>query len=721
MAAKQWRLFTVEDALSIRTFSDRAPIRFSPDGRLLAYSLEDHSGDEPCDQVWATDVRTGQARRILPEARTAWGVSWSPAGNVLAFCADTGKEQHVWTWDAETDEARRVSPEVIAAEFRFEVPRWAPDGSAVICKLANAEWLRYYYPSGTRITKEPARPAFESGRPSVSHWESGGRSEGAATESAATAAGMAGRLTRIDIATGETCLLVDTLTRDWAVSPDGRWVAFSRFLGGDPATAGALFGLCVVPVTGGDVRVVAERLATWWFGPAFSWSPNSSLLAYRGDGVISVISLDGAAPHTLSGPTTDGFTSATFDPPLWSSDGTSVLVAQRTLWKLPLNGHEPVDLVPERGRIFVQPTILSGDGRMVFWSPDDGGSVIVGAHDSEGRVLLRVALDGSGKFQKSFALQDVTLAPRFSMDVSPQGLISFVSEDATHPADVWLTDADFSAPRRLTDINPHGYESMFSAPRLLDCESPGGEKCRSAFFPPATSDAAPPYPTVLWVYEGDQSDDIAYFGGAGVVAHNIQILTNRGYAVCLPNIPVSDDNPAQSIREALACAVKALVDAGFADPARIGIMGHSYGGNIVNVAAAGLDCFAAAVCDTGTANLISAYGAGREEGNFWQYYEHGQGRMGVPPWENPQRYIDNSPLFSLDRVTTPLLIIHGTEDPEIGQAWEMFNGLRRLDKPAVLAVYEGEGHVLERRANIIDRWRRVLAWFDKYLRPAGGD
>jgi Tol biopolymer transport system component len=127
MSASQPRPFTIEDALSVKYFHHHGPIRFSPDGRLMAYSLEDQSGDEPCAQLWVTDVATGHAQRILPKALTAWGPSWSPIEGPLAFYADTGEGQQLWIWHPQTGVTRRVSEAIIAAED------WARLMAAPLC------------------------------------------------------------------------------------------------------------------------------------------------------------------------------------------------------------------------------------------------------------------------------------------------------------------------------------------------------------------------------------------------------------------------------------------------------------------------------------------------------------------------------------------------------------------------------------------------------------
>jgi dipeptidyl aminopeptidase/acylaminoacyl peptidase len=91
--------------------------------------------------------------------------------------------------------------------------------------------------------------------------------------------------------------------------------------------------------------------------------------------------------------------------------------------------------------------------------------------------------------------------------------------------------------------------------------------------------------------------------------------------------------------------------------------------------------------------------------------------MGGTPWDQRQRYIDNSPFFFLDRVRTPVLFEYGTADKFTAvDAEAAFVSLRRLGRTAELVRYAGEGHALEKPSNQIDLCNRIFAWFDKYLR-----
>jgi dipeptidyl aminopeptidase/acylaminoacyl peptidase len=94
------------------------------------------------------------------------------------------------------------------------------------------------------------------------------------------------------------------------------------------------------------------------------------------------------------------------------------------------------------------------------------------------------------------------------------------------------------------------------------------------------------------------------------------------------------------------------------------------------------------------------------------------GGMGVPPWENPQRYVQNSPIYFLDRVTTPLIIQAGGSDtPIVPYSDQVFVGLKALHKDVTYLRYDDEAHLLENPANQRDFWNRTLAFWDRHLKP----
>ncbi|MGH8198920.1 MAG: prolyl oligopeptidase family serine peptidase [Steroidobacteraceae bacterium] len=211
---------------------------------------------------------------------------------------------------------------------------------------------------------------------------------------------------------------------------------------------------------------------------------------------------------------------------------------------------------------------------------------------------------------------------------------------------------------------------------------------------------------------------------------NMQIPAAHGYAVLLASMRMppsgKPENPCSDMQRQLIDAANNAVMKGYADRTRWVLMGHSYGGYGVYCVVAHTHRFKTAIALDGPANLTSAYGEGGfpdaagtgadlAVATLWA--EGNQGRMGAPPWVDPQRYIHNSPLFLVNRIATPLLIFQGNDDQivSVAEPEQMFNALHRLGKTAEFVRYWGEGHVYQSPANINDMWQRIFAWIDRYL------
>jgi dipeptidyl aminopeptidase/acylaminoacyl peptidase len=168
--------------------------------------------------------------------------------------------------------------------------------------------------------------------------------------------------------------------------------------------------------------------------------------------------------------------------------------------------------------------------------------------------------------------------------------------------------------------------------------------------------------------------------------------------------------------------VNKAVEMGVADPEKLGVMGHSFGGYSTLSLIVQTTRFRAAISQAGASDLISIYGEMDQAGNTFGtgWLEDGQARMGGTPWQFRDRYIENSPVFYLDRIQTPLLIMHGTTDTAVSpsQADEVFVGLQRLGKEVVYVKYSGEGHGITRYLNQLDYCNRMIDWFNVHLKSA---
>lgn len=202
----------------------------------------------------------------------------------------------------------------------------------------------------------------------------------------------------------------------------------------------------------------------------------------------------------------------------------------------------------------------------------------------------------------------------------------------------------------------------------------------------------------------------------------MQLLATRGYAVLAPDSPLRTGTPMTDLLKTILPGVDRVIDMGIADPDRLGVMGHSYGGYSTLSLIVQTTRFRAAVDSAGPANLISFYGQMDPSGSSFAlgWAETGQGGMEGTPWQFRERYIENSPIFYLNRVQTPVLIVQGRLDHAVPeeQSDEVFIGLRRLGKEVEYAKYGGEEHWEGSWAlsNVIDYWNRVIRWFDGHLK-----
>jgi dipeptidyl aminopeptidase/acylaminoacyl peptidase len=276
----------------------------------------------------------------------------------------------------------------------------------------------------------------------------------------------------------------------------------------------------------------------------------------------------------------------------------------------------------------------------------------------------------------------------------------------------------------MTQINPQFDRYVMGKRRVISWQGANGNTLRGALLLPAGYEEGKRYPLIVYQYPPALMSDYANNFGLGRFSgamENWQLLATRGYAVLLADVPTYPGTGKQmeEIAAAVLPGVDRAVELGIADSKRLGVVGHSAGGFGVLSLIVQTNKFAAAVDLSGPSDKLTVYGQLAPNGSS-TYTSQIEQVLGGTPWEKRDRYVENSPVFYLDRVTTPLLIIHGTSDPFVPSVSSdaVFVGLRRLGKEVVYAKYKGEGHDPSHwsHANQVDYLNRMIAWFDKYLK-----
>ncbi|HEY7114328.1 MAG TPA: prolyl oligopeptidase family serine peptidase [Thermoanaerobaculia bacterium] len=296
---------------------------------------------------------------------------------------------------------------------------------------------------------------------------------------------------------------------------------------------------------------------------------------------------------------------------------------------------------------------------------------------------------------------------------------------------VWRAGAAAAKPETLVAVNTFLRDLAEAEAKPIEYVSSNGEKLNGWILLPVGYEPGKRYPVITWVYAGymyrPQRPWIANVADASPLS--MQIPAAHGYAILLPSMPLKPEgeveDPMLRLTEGVLPAVDKAVELGIADPDRVFVMGQSFGGFSTYGLVTQTTRFKAAVSLAGLSDFISLYSqfdarsryTDNPQDNLFMaaLMESAQTGMGGPPWKDLGRYLRNSPIFTVDRVKTPILIIQGDLDyVAIQQGEEFFVSLYRQAKRARFVRYWGEGHVLESPANIRDMWKQIYEWLDEF-------
>lgn len=297
---------------------------------------------------------------------------------------------------------------------------------------------------------------------------------------------------------------------------------------------------------------------------------------------------------------------------------------------------------------------------------------------------------------------------------------AYVAQAFDDSPDYFVAGPGLADGRLVTTTNPFQADYAWGRAELIDFVGGKGDRLQGILHYPAAYDASRKYPMIVYMYERLSDGLHAYVSPTDRAPYNASVFTQHGYFVLQPDIVFRPRDPGLSVVDCVVPAVKAATAKASIDPARVGIIGHSWGGFDTVFLAARTTVFAAAVAGAPITNLVSNYGNHHWNGGIAEtdHIETGQQRMEVPLWEDLQAYIRNSAVYGVHTMKTPLLIAFGDNDGTVHwhQGVEMYNIARRAGRPLVMLAYAGEDHGLRRRANQTDYQRRILQWFGHYLK-----
>lgn len=485
-------------------------------------------------------------------------------------------------------------------------------------------------------------------------------------------------LYRVDLETGERTLFANKVKRPVGYSPDGRYYLYQQVADADTS-------LMVYDLEEDEKTDISDAAP------------------------VSFMDTEHPYPHE----------NPTYGEAGWTADGDHVIMNHKyDLWMLALDGSEAVNITqglgeqdsiefryetldPEEEWIDTsEPMLLAAFGD---WTKKDGYYRLELGDEPE---PLRYEDAAFGDVEKARDADRVVLTRE-----------TFVEFPDYH-----LTDTDFSSLRQITDANPQQSEYRWGRRVLVEYTNDRGITLQGTLTLPAGYEEGDQVPMIVYFYEQMSDRHHQYSMPVYDDRPHMSTYASNGYAVLMPDNVYQTGRPGTSSLDCITAATQRVIDMGIADPDRIGLQGHSWGGYQSSFILTQTDMFATVVTGAPPTNLTSFYNNiyGSSGTNHHGIMEIGQVRMGrgVTPWSARETYNRENPMYHAPDIQVPFMILHGTEDGAVDymQGLEFYNAARRLGKEVVLLTYPGEGHHLGREANQKDFLVRMKQWFDHYVK-----
>jgi dipeptidyl aminopeptidase/acylaminoacyl peptidase len=398
----------------------------------------------------------------------------------------------------------------------------------------------------------------------------------------------------------------------------------------------------------------------------------------------------------------------------WFKDDKAILLYDEfDVWKISFDGSKPLRLTNgKENNIIYRPVRLSFEYPYIEPLKDLYFSAFGDIDKKMGYYRLTI----NNKFEK-LIYDDKAISGLRKAEKSD--FFVYTSETYSSSRNVYRTGYTFADGVKLSDTNPQQAKFAWGKSELVQFKNRDGKPLQGALFYPANYEPGKKYPMIVYIYEIRSNVLNQYVTPSPRSSYNTTNYTSQGYFIFQPDIVYKTNHPGESAVDCVVPAVEEVLKTGMIDEKKIGIMGHSWGAYQTSFIITQTKLFSAAVAGAPLIDMISMYNeiywnSGSPNQNI---FETSQGRLREPWWVIMQDYMNNSPMFQAQKIITPLLVTFGNSDGAVDwhQGIEMFTTMRRMEKPFIMLVYDGENHGLAKKENQLDYTKKVNEFFNHYL------
>lgn len=707
----------------------------SPDGNLIAWTTYHKFANDYFDpsgkrnplklhpSINGTKIFIGgnieTPIEISTEGKSCFSPSWSPDGSTLAYYSDADGTAALWLYNLREKRSRKAA--LVPINFQWPIQKliWSKNGLEIYVFMTPKHTIEGY-----EASKFSAATSYHSKDTSKKDsW-----------------------LVSLDIiaintetGTWRPILVSDSNVKlsSFSLSPSGRWLAFSGHKNSySTEVHGTITELGIVSSDGKNNHSIMDSIPSGYAYPAlYAWHPSLDHLYFLTDKKVweakfSEEGLISCNPICLELGAVDSSTLAFTKDEKYLIVGLDAVdlhdYSQPHASNLALisceKGESHVISLPKEW-IFNQ---LVKNSENLIWQPTPNTLTFAAKNkeNSSESAIIQLNIE-SGKEEVIWKGNDVIHFFGFN---NSHDLLYGSFENFNSPKEINIFDINLKDKKIVSKTEPK-YDSLdVGTIEFFETDVPAAngkmEKVQTAIILPTGTKKGDKLPTIVVHYPGADATRIAkYFGGSDLIGGIPNwLLTNSGFAVILPNLVLGEaaiGKPLKTMTDRLLPQIYEASNLSYIDINRVGIMGQSYGGYGTAGIISHTDLFHAAVATNGTYDLASfTYHLDSKGENKWiTWAELDQGNMGQNLYEDPIRYIENSPFYRADKIHTPLLLLHGRMDDAFTDAGKMFSALRRLNREAELVIYDKGHHTIHemRQEDHLDAAKRILEFFHRYL------